>query len=69
MSSLPTMPDVPCFATMVTMSDKIKYTASAVMVLAFLIGYNMFLIQRDNKLFKAYDACQQFTHRPGCSNK
>lgn len=36
--------------------------------MSFMIGYNMFLIQRDQKLFKAYDhACQQLPQsHPDC---
>jgi hypothetical protein len=36
--------------------------------LAFIgiLMYNGMLIQRDKQLFKAYDACQQFTHHPDC---
>jgi type VI protein secretion system component VasF len=46
------------------MPDKIKYAASAVVVLAVFIGYNMFLINRDQQLFKAYDACSR--NHPSC---
>lgn len=34
-----------------------------------ILGYNAFLIKRDHQLFKAYDACQQFTHHPDCPPK
>jgi hypothetical protein len=34
-------------------------------VIAILM-WNGFIIQRDQKLFKAYDACTQFTHHPDC---
>lgn len=39
--------------------------------LAFIaiLGWNAFLIQRDQQLFKAYDACTQFTHHPDCPYK
>jgi hypothetical protein len=34
-----------------------------------IFGWNIFLIQRDQKLFKAYDACTQFTYHPDCPYK
>jgi hypothetical protein len=33
---------------------KLKYIAYAVLVAVMMIGYNAFLIQRDNKMFDAY---------------
>lgn len=36
--------------------------------LAFLgiLIWNGLMIKRDQELFKAYDACTQFTHHPDC---
>jgi hypothetical protein len=36
--------------------------------LAFIavLGYTIFLGQRDKQLLKQYDACLQFTHHPDC---
>jgi hypothetical protein len=36
--------------------------------LAFIaiLGWNAFLIQRDQKMFKAYDACTQTTQHSEC---
>jgi hypothetical protein len=34
-----------------------------------IIGLNVFLIQRDAELFKAYDACTQSTQHPDCPYK
>lgn len=36
--------------------------------LAFIgiLMWNAFLIKRDVQLFKAHDACAQFTHHPDC---
>lgn len=31
-----------------------------------MVGWNVFLIQRDQSLFKSYDACTQFTYHPDC---
>lgn len=46
---------------------KLRY----ILVGGFLLGvlWNVFLIQRDQKMFKAYDACTQFTHHPDCPYK
>lgn len=46
-----------------------KLYLSATIALAFFVGWNVFLIQRDSKLFKAYDACTQFTYHPDCPYK
>ena len=32
----------------------IKYTSAGIMALVVIIGWNAFLVQRDDKLFKAY---------------
>lgn len=34
---------------------KLKYIVTGVVGIIFVIGWNMFLIQRDQKLFDAYD--------------
>lgn len=58
------------FAMLVTMRNfNLKYIASAFAALAFIIGYNVLLIQRDRQLYKAYEACSQFTHHPDCPYK
>ena len=31
-----------------------------------MLGWNVFLAQRDRQLFKAYDACMQYTFHPDC---
>jgi len=31
-----------------------------------ILGWNVFLIQRDRELFKAYNACAHYTHHPDC---
>jgi hypothetical protein len=31
-----------------------------------ILMWNGFIIQRDQKLFEAYDACTKFTHHPDC---
>ena len=43
---------------------KLRY----ILIGGFILGalWNVFLIQRDQKMFKAYDACTQFTHHPDC---
>jgi hypothetical protein len=41
----------------------ITYTALGFIL---MLGWNIFLIQRDQKLFKAYDACTQSTQHPNC---
>lgn len=46
---------------------KLRYFV--VSAVGFIIGWNIFLIQRDTKLFNAYDACTQFTHHPDCPYK
>jgi len=33
---------------------------------AFFVGWNVFLIQRDAEMFKAYDACAHYTNHPDC---
>ena len=33
---------------------KAKYVAYAILVTVFMLGYNVFLIQRDQKMFDAY---------------
>jgi len=43
-----------------------KYLITFSTLFAALIGFNVFLAVRDTKLFKAYDACQQFTYHPDC---
>jgi hypothetical protein len=43
-----------------------KYISVLICGLAFILLWNAFLIHRDAKLFKAYDACTQFTHHPDC---
>lgn len=43
-----------------------KYIAVFVLMFAVMLGWNVFLIDRDAKLFKAYDTCKQFTHHPDC---
>jgi hypothetical protein len=35
------------------------------LVIAILM-WNGMLIKRDQQMFKAYDACLQFTHHPDC---
>jgi hypothetical protein len=42
---------------------------SIIFVLATIVGWNIFLVQRDQKLFRAYDACTQFTYHPDCPYK
>ena len=37
--------------------------------IGFIVGWNVFLIQRDQQLFKAYDACTQYTSHPDCPYK
>jgi hypothetical protein len=37
-------------------------------VIAILM-WNGLIIKRDQELFKAYDACTQFTHHPDCPYK
>lgn len=34
-----------------------------------ILVWNSFLIHRDQQLFKAYDACTQFTFHPDCPYK
>lgn len=34
-----------------------------------LVVWNVFLIQRDQNLFEAYDACVQFAQHPNCPYK
>ena len=36
-----------------------KYIAYAVLVAVFMLGYNAFLIQRDQRMFDAYYSQQQ----------
>ena len=43
-----------------------KYIAAIILSLAAIFVWNGFLIQRDSELFKAYDACVQFTYHPDC---
>ena len=31
-----------------------------------ILSYNVILAQRDAKMFKAYDACMQYTFHPDC---
>lgn len=39
-----------------------KFNSYAILfAIGFIFGWNLFLIQRDTKLFKAYDACTQST--------
>jgi hypothetical protein len=42
--------------------------AAGIFAFLFIVGFNVMLAQRDAKLFKAYDACKQFTHHPDCPN-
>jgi putative flippase GtrA len=37
--------------------------------IGFIVGWNIFIIQRDNELFKAYDACAHYTNHPDCPYK
>jgi hypothetical protein len=37
--------------------------------LGFIVGWNVFLIQRDAKLFKAYDACSHSIDYSNCPYK
>lgn len=53
MSLLLTSVVVLCLKTLVMMPN-MKYIITGIATLTILIGYNMFLIQRDNKLFEAY---------------
>jgi len=55
---------------------KPKYIGYAVLVAVFMIGYNAFLVQRDQKMFDAYYGkqtpkehyCQQQAHfHPDCN--
>ena len=43
---------------------KSKYIAYAVLVAVMMIGYNAFLIQRDNKMFESY-----YCQTNGCANE
>lgn len=45
-----------------------KYVAAGVVGFATIIGWNVFLIQRDHKMFEAYDqACAKLsTGHPDC---
>lgn len=43
---------------------KAKYVVYAILVSVFVLGYNMFLIQRDQKMYDAY-YCQTI----GCANE
>jgi hypothetical protein len=45
-----------------------KYFITFSTLFIALIGFNVFLAVRDTQLFKAYDACKQFTHHPDCPN-
>jgi len=38
-------------------------------VIGCMIGWNVFLIQRDQQLFATYDTCAKFTQHPDCPNK
>lgn len=54
---------------------KTKYIVSGLAAFSFIIGWNIFLIQRDAKMFEAYNQptpkdrfCQQQTHwHPDCN--
>ena len=37
--------------------------------IGFIVGWNIFIIQRDNELFKAHDACAHYTFHPDCPHK
>jgi hypothetical protein len=37
-----------------------------VVSLIAILGWNVFLIQRDSNLFKAYNACAHYTNHPDC---
>lgn len=41
----------------------------AIIGLGIVILWNVLIIQRDKQLFKAYDACTQFSHHPDCPYK
>ena len=43
---------------------KLRYLVLSGIVI--MIGWNVFLIQRDRELFKAYNACAHYTHHPDC---
>lgn len=43
-----------------------KLTYFVLGAIGFMIGWNVFLIQRDARLIKAYDACAQSTGHPDC---
>jgi hypothetical protein len=43
-----------------------KGIAYAILIVVGLVSYNVWLAQRDQKMFKAYDACTHFTHHPDC---
>lgn len=43
-----------------------KYIVAFTSVFALMIGYNVFLAQRDTQLNRVYDVCKQFTHHPDC---
>lgn len=45
---------------------KVKYISAIVSGVAFILLFNVALAMRDARLFKAYDACQQFTYHPDC---
>jgi len=34
--------------------------------IAFILGWNVFLIHRDSEMFRAYDACASYTFHPDC---
>jgi hypothetical protein len=46
-----------------------KYITSIVLIFLAILGWNVFLIQRDIKLFEAYYACIQSHSHPDCPYK
>jgi len=48
-----------------------RYLLVGTISLGFIIGYNIWLAQRDDKLFKAYSAshpvCSEYTFHPDCN--
>jgi len=45
---------------------KVNYLPWIVVGLTFIVGYNLFIIERDKKLFQAQPVCSQFVFHPDC---
>jgi len=46
---------------------KVNYLSWIVVGLTFIVGYNLFIIERDKKkLFQAQPVCSQFVFHPDC---